>query len=202
MINPMMNAMMTTGDEISEAQLKEATHELIVYATPVGELADQINAYLERARIECGENAAHHYMPHITLTGFFHDRAASIPMYFASLSAAVAQARLIRPAPILRITEMRLGEQFQGLLIESPWLKQLAANFSRMTLSVTRTSAVRLKVDLHLSLAYQFPPEQAEHLARLAREMVDITAPVSWQLRFYEREANGQWLLHGLWKLD
>ncbi len=199
----MMNSMsMLREDASGEVRLKEATHELIVYVYPVGALADQINAYMERARIECGENAAHAYMPHITLTGFFHDRAASIPMYFASLSAAVAQARLIRPTPILNINEMRLGEQFQGLLIESPWLKQLAANFSRMTLSVTRTSAVRLKVDLHLSLAYQFPPEQAEHLARLARDMVDIAAPTSWQLRFYEREAAGQWLLHGLWKLD
>ena len=187
-------------------ELREATHELIVYARPVGVLADQIQAYCARARAECGENAAHHYMPHITLTGFFHDRASSIPMYFAALSAAVSQARLIRPTPILQITEMRLGEQFQGLLIESAWLKQMIANFSRMTMSVTRTDALRLKVDLHLSLAYQFPVEQAACLAHLARERVDIAAPVSWQLCLYERviarAPDDQWQLHGLWKLD
>ena len=49
--------------------------EFIVYACPVGTLAGQLDLFFARSRAECGENAAHAYPPHCTLTGFFHSQA-------------------------------------------------------------------------------------------------------------------------------
>ena len=45
--------------------------KLIVYACPVGELAEQLETYFSKSRLACGPNQAHQYMPHCTLTGFF-----------------------------------------------------------------------------------------------------------------------------------
>jgi hypothetical protein len=42
-------------------------------------------------------------------------------------------------------------------------------------------------------LAYAFPPDHHAMLVALARQRVDISASVSWELRFYERYADGDW---------
>jgi hypothetical protein len=50
-------------------------------------------------------------------------------------------------------------------------------------------------------LAYTFPPDHHATLAALARQLVDISASVSWELRFYERYADGDWTCHVRWPL-
>jgi ubiquitin-associated SH3 domain-containing protein len=52
--------------------------ELIVYACPVGELNEKIEAYFRKTRDVCGANSAHNYMPHCSLTGFFQDSETAI----------------------------------------------------------------------------------------------------------------------------
>ncbi|MEO0802793.1 MAG: hypothetical protein AAFY57_11025 [Cyanobacteria bacterium J06642_2] len=47
--------------------------ELILYACPVGSLVEQLDCYFQKSLQLCGHNTAHLYMPHCTLTGFFHD---------------------------------------------------------------------------------------------------------------------------------
>jgi hypothetical protein len=54
---------------------------------------------------------------------------------------------------------------------------------------------------LHLSLAYGFTPGDASALADMAASLVDIAAPVAWELRLYERLADGGWACHAGWEL-
>ncbi|NTU84382.1 MAG: hypothetical protein HGA45_34305 [Chloroflexales bacterium] len=175
--------------------------EYIVYACPLGRLARQLATYYSESRAVCGPNAAHQYMPHCTLTGFFHDEPASVPAYTQALDAALSRARPTRPDPVLQVSGLLLSETFHGLLLESPWLKGLTADFAASAPAVMRHDHIRLKSWLHLSLAYEFPPEQHHQLATLAHDLVEIAAPVSWELRFYERHADISWTCHAYWSL-
>jgi ubiquitin-associated SH3 domain-containing protein len=173
----------------------------IVYACPVGSLAEQLDRYFARSLAEVGPNAAHAYMPHVTLTGFFADAPESVPGYIVALEEACAAAMPTRPAKALTVTGMELGERFHGLLLESDWIKALAADFAARAESPTRNEVLRLKDWLHLSLAYEFPPAHGPQLAQLANELVDPFAPAAWELRFYERHSEGTWVCHASWEL-
>jgi ubiquitin-associated SH3 domain-containing protein len=172
--------------------------ELIVYACPVGPLADQLQRYFACAQRDFGPNAAHRYPAHITLTGFFHDVPASVPSYLSCLSRSLKQAEY--PASIV-ITDLMCDPHFHGLLIESAWLKQVMAHFALLAQSSTRADALRLKDWLHLSLAYEFLSNQHDGLSALARECIDLHTPVDWEVRFYER-AGQAWCCHGTWSLS
>ncbi|MCU0494158.1 MAG: hypothetical protein MUD01_21420 [Chloroflexaceae bacterium] len=176
------------------------TLELILYACPSGSLAAQIEEYYRQSREACGPNQAHRYPPHITLTGFFHDEAEAVPGYLAALEAALQRARAAA-LPTITIKEMALGEAWHGLEIDSPWLQALAADFAAHAASPSRRDAIRLKDWLHVSLAYGFAPEQGPALAALASELVDVSAAVVWELRFYERLPGDEWRCHGVWEL-
>ena len=43
------------------------------------------------------------------------------------------------------------------------------------------------KKQLHISLAYQFPPENRDKLEALAK-CINLDAPVRWDLRLYSRD--------------
>lgn len=172
--------------------MAEAMRELILYACPEGELALRLQAYYKESCADCGPNAAHRYPPHITLTGFFHDTAESIPVYSLALRQALSMAKK-KVHCTVRIERMIFEPNFHGLVIESPWLKHMTASFAAMAQSPTRAAAVRLKDWLHLSLAYDFGAGQATHLKHLAIEMIDLSAQVDWEVRLYERHGVDQW---------
>lgn len=193
-----------THNDLTPARALDPEHTartLIVYACPLGELARQIERYFAISRAICGPNAAHNYMPHCTLTGFFHDDYAAIDRYAAALEAALGRARASQPAAPLEIASMELGAEFHGLLLRGEWLKRVIADFAGTADAPTRRDDLRLKSWLHLSLAYEFPSEQAEALAGLAREFVDVAAPVRWDLRLYERNVDWSWICHASWLL-
>ncbi|MEO1591887.1 MAG: hypothetical protein AAFU71_11420 [Cyanobacteria bacterium J06632_22] len=166
--------------------------ELILYACPSGPLAQQIEAYFDRSRLQYGANRAHAYMPHCTLTGFFHDRPSAIPEYVQAAQQALNQ----HPNGTVTIDQLRLKPDWHGLELTSPWLEQVAATFAAQGDSATRTDAIRLKTWLHLSLAYGFDKAQHGPLSQLAENMIDPTQPVTWQIRFYERQPEGRWTCH------
>ena len=180
-------------------RMSEQAAELIVYACPSGLLAGQVTRYFERSRGAVGANAAHSYMPHVTLTGFFHDDAASIPRYREALARALARTPL-PDVDAVRVEGMWLTAEFHYLKIESPWLIALTAAFAQTADSATRRDALRRKDWLHLSLAYQFPAEQHAPLAALASALIDPLAPAGWDLRLYQRVA-ADWIMHGQWQL-
>src|SRR5262249_41266918 len=162
------------------------TAKLIVYACPVGELNDQVEAYLAASRARYGENAAHRYMPHVTLTSFFDDQPASIPSYAGTLEAALARARPDQPPAIVEARARKPDDNFHRLTMDAPWLQAITADFIRLADSPTRAEPLKPKDGLHLSLAYAFPPAQNAGLADLARAMVDPGAPARWELRLYQ----------------
>jgi type VI protein secretion system component VasA len=175
--------------------------ELILYACPTGELAAQLDNYFALSRRACGENAAHRYMPHITLTGFFHDLPSTIEFYVQQLDRVLAAST--PPASGAPIIHKPMGFQtnFHMIEIESPWLKQLTAEFIPLAMTESRQEAIRKKDWLHLSLAYDFPPEQHEILKNLASETLYLDAQVGWELRFYERHPDNRWTCHRVWSL-
>jgi hypothetical protein len=175
---------------------------LIVYACPVGALAAQIETFFARSRARCGPNSAHAYPPHITLTGFFHDQVEALPRYQAALAAAHAAAMPTRPPEPVVISELLLSNKFHGLLVNSPWLEALTADFAARAGSPSRQDPLRLKSKLHLSLAYDFRPAHGPTLAELAQALVQPQAEVSWELRFYQQQPTGAWVVHGVWPLD
>ncbi|HMR68503.1 MAG TPA: hypothetical protein PKE64_31215 [Anaerolineae bacterium] len=176
--------------------------QFIVYACPFGELAEQIDAYYERSRAECGPNPAHNYMPHCSLTGFFHDQAAALPLYLNAIESAFWTSQTHRPQTAIHITRTVFEPDFHGLELEAPWVKALVADFASRVDSPSLAAPLRLKQWLHLSFAYQFLPAQHERLAHLARTIIDPQAPSGWELRFYERHCNGNWICHQAWPLD
>lgn len=173
--------------------------ELILYACPTGELADQLDRFFARSRALCGENSAHRYMPHCTLTGFFRDLPDAVSLYTRAIDRLLAESR--PPEPVITIRGVTFAENFHGLELESPWLNQLARDFATEAESVTRADVIRPKDWLHLSLAYDFPPEQHATLRDLAESMVTLSAAVRWELRFYERQPGNHWVNHKVWPL-
>lgn len=173
----------------------------IVYACPVGELADQFDRYFQESRARCGTNTAHRYMPHCTLTGFFKDEEAAIPLYVQALDRALRQAQSC-PMPVITIQKLTFRSDWHGLELQSDWLKNLTASFATLAVSPTRQEALRLKDWLHLSLAYEFQPEHSELLTQLAQKHINLHTSVQWELRFYQRYPDHRWFCHHSWQLD
>jgi hypothetical protein len=168
--------------------------ELILYACPLGPLADAIEAYWATVLATLGPNRAHEYMPHVTLTGFFHDDVASVDHHLATLGALVAGEP--PPSGDVSVTGSLFEPHHHLLTVAAPWCAALAKSFGQ------GTPGVRVKDQLHISLAYGFDPDDGPTLERLGRTLVDPTLTASWELRFYERTEPGGWRLHGSWPLS
>lgn len=198
--------------------------QLILYACPVGPLAQQIDAYLDKSKRLCGANAAHAYMPHCTLTGFFVDSGCAewavsdaelekasqtIAYYIDALEKVLTDYKQslknnlapAEPAPKIQIEQLMFRPDWHGLPLRADWLKPLVAAFADRANSPTLQAPLRLKDWLHVSLAYDFQPEHAPVLKQLADELIDISAEVAWELRFYQRSHNNTWKCHRAWPL-
>lgn len=167
--------------------------ELILYACPTGELAAQIEDYLAQSRHRCGPNAAHAYMPHCTLTGFFQVESQAIPSYVEALELSTEKTLAERSEAEIAIQALQFHPHWHGLELASDWLRQLTANFAQQAPLIP---TLRLKDWLHLSLAYDFDPDQAPELERLAQLSIDLNSPITWELRLYQRNANNTWHCH------
>lgn len=171
--------------------------KFIIYACPVGELSTQLELYFQRSQIECGKNAAHKYMPHCTLTGFFEDELTTIPIYTKALDNALSKS----PTPLISVLNITFNSKWHGLELYSPTLKQLIIDFAKIANSPTRNGELRLKDWLHLSLAYEFPREQQDGLRTIAEEIINPQASVKWELRFYQLHSDWTWTCHKSWML-
>ncbi|MEL7068348.1 MAG: hypothetical protein AAGN15_06795 [Cyanobacteria bacterium J06581_3] len=173
----------------------------IVYACPVGPLAEQIETYLKESRRRYGPNAAHAYTPHCTLTGFFQDEKRALPGYASALESALNRHHNQKTNTSVVVGEIVFREDWHGLMLEAEGLKQLIQTFVFLAESPTRSEDLRPKDWLHVSLAYDFLPQDGDRLKQLAIELVDETVPVAWELRLYERDSAQQWTCHCCWPL-
>jgi len=173
--------------------------KFIVYACPTGELNTQIETFFQRSYEAYGKNTAHDYMPHCSLTGFFPDNPNSIPFYLEALERAYQKAKHLS----LNIQTVRSGfnDDWHGIELQAEGVKQLVKHFAQTEASPTRKEDIRLKDWLHLSLAYGFESEFQERLETLARETIDITAEVAWELRFYQK-LDRTWNCLQSWNLE
>lgn len=174
--------------------------QFIVYACPLGELADQLQIYFDKSRFLC-RNTAHNYMPHCTLVGFYEDSEASIPRYVQALNQAYEQALRSQPSPPIAIQNLTFRPNWHGLELSSPWLQQLILDFVALPPCKTRVDILRPKDWLHLSLAYDFHPAYGSALAQLAQALLHPAALVEWELRYYQRDVNYHWVCHQTWPL-
>jgi ubiquitin-associated SH3 domain-containing protein len=175
--------------------------EFIVYACPIGPLADSVEEYWRRVDVSIGRNRAHEYAPHVTLTGFFHDEPSSVDGHLAALTQLVEVAP--PPAGAVSVTGVLFERDHHLLTVESAWCRTVACSFRDLrSPTATRAEVIRPKALLHLSLAYGFPAHQAAALEQLGRDMVDPASHATWELRFYERLAPGAWCVHASWPLQ
>mgnify|MGYP001796186983 FL=1 len=113
--------------------------KFIVYACPVGELASQLELYFQTSEIECGKNAAHKYMPHCTLTGFFEDELMAIPIYIKALNNSLSKYS----TPVINVLNMTFKPEWHGLELHSPMLKKLIIDFAKNVDSPNRLGNLR-----------------------------------------------------------
>ena len=178
------------------------SYQLIVYACPVGDLNSQLEDYFSKSLRLYGANKAHKYMPHCTLTGFFSDDLSSIPIYIQALEKAYTEARNNNLSLDIKIKQLTFSDNWHGLELQAEELKNLIANFAKIENSATRQEKLRLKDWLHLSLAYDFNPKHGKNLKQLAREIIDIKADVSWELRLYQKHPDWTWKCLHSWVLN
>ena len=176
--------------------------QFIIYACPVGELNDRLEAYFIKSLHLYGENSAHKYMPHCTLTGFFGDNCNSIPFYLEALELAYKNAQYNNLSLDIKIKQLTFNDNWHGLELQADGLKQLIVNFAQIENSPTRTEQLRLKNWLHLSLAYDFDDRDGEKLKSLATELIDLNSKVNWELRFYQKNPDWTWNCLQSWSID
>jgi hypothetical protein len=172
----------------------------IIYLCPQGRLSDQIDLYFKEARAKYQWNPAHDYMPHCTLTGFFHDSSESLPLYLKTMDTALSRLWEVRPDPIATVQGLLLKSDFHGLRISAPWLKEVIAVFTQEIRLLSLPGTIRVKNHLHLSLAYNFQPDENDQLKSLATQTVGPDSQVNWELRFYQHNADQSWICHRKWQ--
>ncbi|MGF1587659.1 MAG: hypothetical protein ACFCU7_00175 [Pleurocapsa sp.] len=175
--------------------------QYIIYACPVGELNTQLEAYFTQSRKLFGNNTAHKYMPHCTLTGFFTDALSSVTHSIQVLERAYIKAKNNLSLDV-KIQQLTFKENWHGLELQADGVKQLISNFAQLENSVTRQEKLRLKDWLHLSLAYGFSSETNDDLRNLATETINLKADVNWQLRFYQKNSDWSWECLKSWNLN
>ncbi len=175
--------------------------QFIIYACPVGELNNQLEIYFTKSLQLYGENTAHKYMSHCTLTGFFSDNCSSIPVYLEALDRAYKKAKHNNLSLDIEIKQITFSGNWHGLELQADGLKELIVNFTQIANSPTRTEEIRLKDWLHLSLAYDFDERNGEKLKFLATELIDLNSNVNWELRFYQKNPDWSWKCLKSWKI-
>ncbi len=159
--------------------------ELILYATPKGELADQCEQFFRLLRDSGWSTTAQTYPPHITLTGFFRRKADAVERTIGEVDAVLATSRF-GSVVVDALTE---NCEWVGLEITSDWLTQLAAAFAVAHRLDAGDDPIRLKDRLHLSLAYgDLPADMSiSECAALARSVISTDAPTTWNVGLWER---------------
>ena len=172
--------------------------ELIVYATPTGELAVQCDRFWSLARGR-QPTTAQTYPPHVTLTGFFRRPRVGVGAMVDQLAETLA--RHPRPgSPAVEVVALRyqpLGsgdELWLGLEVDSPYLTSVVADLAAGD-DPGPDDRLRPKSWLHLSLAYGLVAD-LDWYQQAAAELMGPTTPAGWEVGLWERDEAGGWIRH------
>jgi ubiquitin-associated SH3 domain-containing protein len=169
---------------------------LILYACPQGDLGEQIERFFAESLRRFRANAAHAYMPHCSLTGFFDGDSGLIAHHARILGESLEHNASGCQLPCIEVLGFGHRHDWHGLELRSPWLLERVRELARKS-----SAPIPVKTWQHLSLAYDFLPAQDDELRRLARAMIDPDAPVHWQVRYYQRKPGNDWICHQAWAL-
>jgi len=182
--------------------------ELILYATPCGELGERCRTYFRRAS-SFGPTTAQTYPPHCTLTGFFRRRVGDVGGIVDEAVETLVGCGLDERGRLDRTEVAVNGPErrglWVGLTVDSTRLLALAERFAvrHRARPGALDDPIRLKTDLHLSLAYgevigaeDRPGALAERLERYADLAAEVfSEPLSddWEVALWRRSTGSTW---------
>ncbi|KAK3084423.1 hypothetical protein FSP39_013314 [Pinctada imbricata] len=169
--------------------------EYILYLCPSGPLQKNFDIFWNKSLNQCGWNGAHSYFPHITLSPFFkapNSKVEALSKAFANLD------HMMHNAPCKLEFDFFSQINFIGLFAKEgmyQYLLDIVSHFSKEAQKYGNISFCSYlgiamephKKQLHITLAYQYSPEQHDTLLKLAKE-IDINADGKWELRLFSRD--------------
>lgn len=201
---------------INDPTLDDASQrEYILYLCPAGPLLEQIETFYEES-LKLGFNAAHNYLPHITLCSFFQAPDEAVQLLVSGLEHSVEKMRI--DLPVEMKLEFYRSDQFIGLFLSeehNDMFKRLANVFMRecsefisggelgpmhvistcfpWCSSYPLLHPKRIEVEpylksLHLTLAYQFEKSVKDTLNQMVDSIVKPDTPCVWELKLFSRE--------------
>ncbi|XP_013419245.1 ubiquitin-associated and SH3 domain-containing protein B [Lingula anatina] len=159
--------------------------EFVLYLCPTGDLATDLDHYWKNTLAQCGWNGAHNFLPHITLCPFFKAKDSQVP----HILRAVEKQREKRYPTRVDLNHFT-APNFIGLFVGEKCaavLRNLVAEFAEDV----HKSGVQMEAhqkQLHVTLAYQYSPEQHALLEKLSKN-IKLDTPTRWDLRLYSRDA-------------
>lgn len=157
-------------------------HELIIYATPTGQLAAQLQTYWRRAG-ELGPTTAQTFPAHCSMTGFFHRGAKGLDHAIEIVSRTKEQRPLAQGA--VMVHQLVHDENIVFLDLLANELVFLTIDLVAEFKAKGSEEPLRLKRNPHLSLAYG--AGELRPYAELARDTLDISAKTAWEIGLWER---------------
>jgi len=163
-------------------------NEVILYATPTGDLLAWCNDYFHIAD-QLGGTEAQKYPPHCSMTGFFHRSTSRLNEAVWALGNLDVKSVDI-PIDSLNISLDK--PSWLGIEIGSESLSSIISLFSSNYKNLSDEDPIRVKEWLHLSLAYG-----VEDIGPFKEALIDMDAlpsEPSWEISLWQRHR------HNLWK--
>jgi hypothetical protein len=164
---------------------------LIVYATPIGELAEACARYGAMASA-VAPTLAQAYPPHCTLTGFFRRSRTEIDRIVGEVTATFGTDPVAADAVTIR-GPVHHG-RWLGFELTSRLLHDRTQGFARTHRLCAGDDAIRVKDWLHLSLAYGV--DDLAPYVSAAEQVRWPAAAEAWDVGLWESR-RGTWTRHG-----
>ncbi|KAL5015785.1 hypothetical protein ScPMuIL_005374 [Solemya velum] len=161
--------------------------EYILYLCPIGPFQAHLSSFWQKSLEICGWNGSHSYFPHITLCPFFVAPDSKV----TALSEAFSKlASKLKNSPGKLILDFFSQMNFIGLFVGEAYynfLTNVITDFAN-DLKKHGINVEYGKKQLHMTLAYQYPPDHHEKLVTIAKE-INLFSDVRWDLRLFSRDS-------------